>query len=628
MRLKYVYIEKYRNLTEIKVNFEADNLVEVFVGCNGSGKSNFIEAILKIFRHVYSIKDKEMDVYNEFDYEICYEISGKEINIRFQSTKIYVDGIKVSDLNRVPLPNRILIYYSGHNDRVGTFINEYNSYFCSKIKKADVEKSRRFIGANDSYKELLLTTLLLQPEQNKTRMFLLDKLDVNLIGKEFLLELKRPSYAINQYGKRKQNFDIDGNDDKGRYWWPEGNAKAFLDELSTCITKAQGEVVRAEGYLWNEDVYKLYIDVEKFREKFSDLDSEAVFTNFDNLKALGMLDSIKLPLKLKNGRESNIFELSDGQLQSVYIYAISELFDGSNCLTLMDEPDSFLHPDWQYNFLKQIDLVSNSANRTNHILISSHSAVTLIPHQSKLINYFELVKGKPKCITIPKHIAVQKLSSKLISYSEHEQLLGVIQTIQVENKPILFTEGNSDPLIINEAWRKLYQEEMPFIPYYAFTCTYINQLITDKRIHNEMNGKPVFGLYDFDDAYNHWNGMNGDVQQNIPGRGLIKKWKEGNSYAIMLPIPDNPIIRSLVIKNEQENLTYEGNSTCAIEHLFYGNESTMKFFTETVGKGNGKDIKFTADKENFAKNIVPLLAPHHFEVFRPMFEFIKLKCIE
>ncbi len=59
---------------------------------------------------------------------------------------------------------------------------------------------------------------------------------------------------------------------------------------------------------------------------------------------------------------------ADGQLQSVYIYAISELFDGLQITNFTDEPDiHFYILDW-YNFLKQIDLVSNIKNRTsNHI---------------------------------------------------------------------------------------------------------------------------------------------------------------------------------------------------------------------------------------------------------------------
>jgi hypothetical protein len=39
-------------------------------------------------------------------------------------------------------------------------------------------------------------------------------------------------------------------------------------------------------------------------------------------------------------------------------------------------------------------------------------------------------------------------------------------------------------------------------------------------------------------------------------------------------------------------------------------------------------IKFVSDgqKVAFAKDVVPTLAPACFEVFRPMFEFIKSKC--
>ena len=242
------------------------------------------------------------------------------------------------------------------------------------------------------------------------------------------------------------------------------------------------------------------------------------------------------------------------------------------------------------------------------------------------MRYFELKKGLPSSCELPKNIAIQKLSSKLITYSEHEELLGIMRTIQIQNKPILFTEGNSDPLIINEAWRKLYQEEMPFIPYYAFTCTYINQLITDKRIHNEMGGKPIFSLFDFDDAYNHWFGLNGDIVQKNPDNGLIKKWNGGNSFAIMLPVPKNIDVRSLVIKDEETKDTWEGKSNCAIEHLFYGAKGMDEYFTKVEAKGNGFDLKFTSNKENFAKNVVPLLSAKYFEVFRPMFEFIRSEC--
>jgi hypothetical protein len=52
------------------------------------------------------------------------------------------------------------------------------------------------------------------------------------------------------------------------------------------------------------------------------------------------------------------------------------------------------------------------------------------------------------------------------------------------------------------------------------------------------------------------------------------------------------------------------------------------YFNKVQAKGMGFDLKFASNKEDFAKKVVPLLSAQHFEVFRPMFEFIKQKCLE
>lgn len=57
-----------------------------------------------------------------------------------------------------------------------------------------------------------------------------------------------------------------------------------------------------------------------------------------------MLADISIPLKLTSGLDASIAHFSDGQFQSVYIYSIVELFKDRHCLTLLDEPDAFLHP--------------------------------------------------------------------------------------------------------------------------------------------------------------------------------------------------------------------------------------------------------------------------------------------
>jgi len=141
-----------------------------------------------------------------------------------------------------------------------------------------------------------------------------------------------------------------------------------------------------------------------------------------------------------------------------------------------------------------------------------------------------------------------------------------------------------------------------------------------------MNGLPIFALFDFDKAFDQWNGLNGEVIQVDPLKGMIKKWANGESYAFMLPVPENTVIQSQVIKNTGANETFGGNSRCEIEHLFYGQAATADYFSEEPCMG-GSEITFksNSNKTTFAKKIVPNLEEKYFEVFRPIFEFIKLK---
>jgi len=329
---------------------------------------------------------------------------------------------------------------------------------------------------------------------------------------------------------------------------------------------------------------------------------------------------------MTGGVDATITHFSDGQFQSVYIYSITELFKDRNCITLLDEPDSFLHPEWQFDFLKQVFEINNTAFKNNHVLLSSHSAVTLIPHEKKKIKFFDIKNHNAIFYDLPKSIAIKKLSSDLIRYSEQGTLLSILNTIQIEKKSVLFTEGSTDPIILSEAWRNLYEEEIPFIPFYAFSCTYIKQLLTDNRIHTEMDGRPVFALFDFDKAYDQWNGLNGTIIETDPSKGMIKKWADGESYALMLPVPTHSDIQKQVIRNPATGETFGGDSCCEIEHLFYGFEATKDFYQHEPCAGGSKIIfKSDGEKTDFAKNIVSKLNSSCFEVFRPMFEFIKSK---
>lgn len=58
--MKSVFISEYKNLKDFSLAFDGDSFIYVFVGKNGSGKSNLFEALIEIFRHVYEY-DKTKD---------------------------------------------------------------------------------------------------------------------------------------------------------------------------------------------------------------------------------------------------------------------------------------------------------------------------------------------------------------------------------------------------------------------------------------------------------------------------------------------------------------------------------------------------------------------------------------
>ena len=55
MRLLRVYIDGYRNLKNVEVDFDKDSLTTVVIGENGSGKSNLIEAIAEYTYQVLAL---------------------------------------------------------------------------------------------------------------------------------------------------------------------------------------------------------------------------------------------------------------------------------------------------------------------------------------------------------------------------------------------------------------------------------------------------------------------------------------------------------------------------------------------------------------------------------------------
>jgi hypothetical protein len=148
----------------------------------------------------------------------------------------------------------------------------------------------------------------------------------------------------------------------------------------------------------------------------------------------------------------------------------------------------------------------------------------------------------------------------------------------------------------------------------------------DEELYRCCPDRVFFAIFDFDNAYNDWSQLGTDVQSD-PFKCLTKKYKNYQSYSMLLPVPgDSPNISRQVI-NINNGTNYGCRSLLTIELLFYGVSNLEQYFTVDLERTDGF-IKFISDtqKEKFAKDIVPGLDATCFEVFRPIFKFIESKC--
>lgn len=76
MKIEYMYIDGYKNLSALEVSFEKDISMLALAGKNGSGKSNVLEAVSKIFALVMAGGDDP-----GFKFAIRYILHGDEVSI-------------------------------------------------------------------------------------------------------------------------------------------------------------------------------------------------------------------------------------------------------------------------------------------------------------------------------------------------------------------------------------------------------------------------------------------------------------------------------------------------------------------------------------------------------------------
>lgn len=625
MRLRSVWVSQYKNLRDFTISFDGDGFIEIFVGKNGSGKSNLQEALIGLFDHLFDFDPEEPGP--GFDYEVSFEIAGEVSAIGWRNAELTINGEARRSLGQSPMPDHVLVYYSGHNPNVRELIDKYEDRFERKIDGPGFANSPKIVAISEELKDLFLAMMLLLPDAHVGRQALIRRLGIKTAHPEIRLMLKRPIYAR---GRNAAQFDVDDLQGK-KYWNPRGATGDFLARLETCFspTPERGRI-RTEGYQSEADAYFLFLDLEKLRAEFAGDGVCSLFRQFYSLKVLEMLAAISVEVELESGFRGGTSGFSDGQFQMVYILASAELFKDRNVISLFDEPDAFLHPEWQFEFLAQIDAISAQAARTNHILLNSHSASTIAADTSGRIRLFEPGANGPQAIVTSKSEVVSSLSAGLITFSETEARLNIEQILANTSRSVLFTEGVTDAEIVKVAWAKLFPDTQPPVEIVqCFDCGHLRKQMSRQELYQANPGRTFFALFDFDQAYGEWAAvgkvknstiLNGGLIENDVGRGLTCKREGQPGYAILLPILADLSLRRQVMNPNTGNC-YGDHSRLTIELLFRDVAGLDVHFAVDPEHPAGWE-RFIGDKVHFAQQVVPTLASEHFEAFRPIFEFV------
>ena len=108
MKINNIHISSYKNIKGQTLTLSNDRYTTL-IGTNGSGKSNWLEAISSIFLSLY------MKQPNDIEYNIEYSLGDN--TYLANNGVVTQNGKKVSDVLQV-LPDKVIACYSGEDQRL------------------------------------------------------------------------------------------------------------------------------------------------------------------------------------------------------------------------------------------------------------------------------------------------------------------------------------------------------------------------------------------------------------------------------------------------------------------------------------------------------------------------------
>lgn len=491
MQINSLYINDYKLLKDFTINFSKD--VSILIGINGSGKSSILECVAQIFSDAYLQEKSKFGFKLEYELRIEEIIEQTSITSEFKNEYIKVEIYtekkdeklkykvhtgndileketdiekKFGSLEKI-FPSNIVIYYSGLADIMKKICLPHDEKLSVNFRKGNTNLHRPFFYFEPPLFNLILITLL-SYEYGDIPQFLSDKAKIKGV-QSIQIKLKKPTW-----GKGKIT----------EWWGAKGEVKTFLnflDSIGSPLIFEEGDTRKSNGNVvieaWqNEALIITVIGQEKLfeiREHF--VEERTLFKILNTLLIDGFQPEVKFSFVQEDSSGQYSFNvLSEGEQQAIIIRGLIELVNNENTLFLFDEPDTYLHPSWQRNFIESInDLSQNTEYNNSQFIITTHSPQLLSnadPANSdvQIMEDGEIVKITPKYYgrdisTIlyemmgveRRNKKVAKLLSVLFNTIEDEDL----ENSKIEYEKLIAILGEDDPAMVRAKSQLDYLQE-------------------------------------------------------------------------------------------------------------------------------------------------------------------------
>lgn len=362
----------------------------------------------------------------------------------------------------------------------------------------------------------------------------------------------------------------------------DGVQARFIPDVLNELSKGSKKKFVVWGFEEPEGSYELK-NIKKLRDNFVDIYSvdKQIFITTHSREFLSIQEKNK-------------------QSNCVSIYRVFKKVDNSSQIAFCDDDDGFDEKKIQQSFWGTE--AETEVKKTE--LEELFNDLGIIDESRKIIELEDLLnKNKNNNSELSKVIDQLKKSTVFVE----DEKINLYKIAWLKLQKIKINSTN----FIN-----LFEDKAPFVINPAGGRNELQKKLDMPKL-DEYQGKIVIGVFDFDDAYNNFNGLSNTRWSTVAGnrQGCLYKNRTDykNVFSILIPVPKNR--SKYVTQNANNNYLF-------LEHLF--KDSSLKKSNhfekmESVG-GGGKILKIKDKSKLWISSLD--FKENEFNNFKPLFDRI------